>query len=225
MNIVSLPGLDGTGELPSDVEDILTSRHSVSVVQYPPELHRYMDLQAWLENILPKDDFIIVAESFSGPLAIMLASADTAGLKGIVFVATFAKTSVRVPLFLTHTVEIMPIKSRLLTGVAQPLLMGRWSRRDFTEKFRRAMKLVPAKTIAGRLREALNADAVEQLRRLSLPSIYLQATQDRLVPPEMSLDFGRAACEILKIDGRHFLLQAKPSQSADQIMDFAARFD
>ncbi len=225
MKIVILPGLDGTGELLSHLEDIIASKHSVAVVRYPPELYRYKDLQAWLENFLPKDDFIIVAESFSGPLAIMLASANTAGLKGIVFVATFAKAPVQAPLFLTHAVEIMPIKSRLLTWLAQPFLMGRWSRRDFTEKFRRAMKLVPAKTIAGRLREVLNADAVEQLRRLSLPSIYLQATQDRLVPPEMSLYFGRAACEILKIDGPHFLLQAKPSQSADQIMDFAARFD
>lgn len=54
----------------------------------------------------------MVAESFSGPLAVMVASNMSSNLKGIVFAATFAKTPRKLPSLLTYAIEIMPIKSR-----------------------------------------------------------------------------------------------------------------
>jgi pimeloyl-[acyl-carrier protein] methyl ester esterase len=224
MKIVILPGLDGTGTLLSEVGERLARKHVVSIIQYPSNLYRYEDLQRWVEDSLPKDDFIIVAESFSGPLAIMLAGQKPFGLKGVVFVATFAKTPVKLPSVLTYAVEIMPIKSRLLTWLAQPLLMGKWSNTEFTAKFRQAMNLVPAATIAGRLREVLKVDIVKRLGRLSIPIIYLSATKDRLVPSRMSRDFDLAPDAIFAIEGPHFLLQANSPQAAEHILSFAARF-
>ncbi|POO57844.1 alpha/beta fold hydrolase [Agrobacterium rosae] len=220
MKIVILPGLDGTGLLLTELEDILVQENAVSVIQYPPSLYRYDDLHIWLKNVLPDDDFILVAESFSGPLAIMLASQKPLGLRGIVFVATFVRSPVRLPLFLTHAVNIIPIKSTVLTWLIQPLLMGRWSGKAFTKRFRSALKLVPAATVAGRLREVLKVDAREQLRRLSLPVIYLRATQDRLVPSKMSQDFDLAPDTVFTIEGPHFLLQSRAKQAAAFILKF-----
>ena len=154
----------------------------------------------------------------------MLAWKKPFGLKGVVFVATFAKTPVKLPSVLTYAIEIMPIKSRLLTWLAQPLLMGKWSDKEFTAKFRQAMNLVPAATIAARLREVLKVDIVEKLGRLSIPVLYLSATNDRLVPSRMALDFERAPDAVFTIEGPHFLLQAKAPQSAEHILSFAARF-
>lgn len=88
--------------------------------------------------------------------------------------------------------------------------------------FRQAMDLVPASTIAGRLREVLKVDVVEKLDRLDLPTIYLQATNDRLVPSKMSLDFKLTPDSIFAIEGPHFLMQANSSRSAKHISDFAA---
>ncbi len=72
----------------------------------------------------------MVAESFSGPLAVMVASNMSSNLIGIVFAATFAKTPRKLPSLLTYAIEIMPIKSRFLTWLAQPFLMGKWSNRE-----------------------------------------------------------------------------------------------
>lgn len=223
MKIVILPGLDGTGKLLSETRERLEPKHIVSVIQYPPHMYRYEDLQVWVENLLPEDDFILVAESFSGPLAVMLSSKKPCGLKGVVFVATFAKTPVKLPSNSTYALEIIPLKSRLLTWLAQPLLMGKWSKREFTAKFRQAMHLTPASTIAGRFREVLKVDVAEKIRRLPIPFIYLSATRDRLVPSRMALDFALAPNVIFAIDGPHFLLQANSSQSAAHILSFAAR--
>ncbi|KAE9630526.1 alpha/beta fold hydrolase [Parasedimentitalea maritima] len=223
MKIVILPGLDGTGILLSEIEELLAPKHVVVSLQYPTNLCRYEDLQTWVEERLPKGDFIIVAESFSGPLAVMLASKRIASLRGVVFVATFVKAPRSLPSILTYAIEYMPVKSRLLTWLAQPILMGKWSKTGFTAKFRQAMNLVPTSTIAGRLREVLKVDVVEKLGRLDTPFIYLQATHDRLVPAKMSHDFQVSPDTVVAIEGPHFLLQASFLQSAKQISDFAAR--
>ncbi|MNL63007.1 hypothetical protein D3C87_1870850 [compost metagenome] len=102
--------------------------------------------------------------------------------------------------------------------------MGKWSKKEFTAKFRQAMHLVPAKTIAGRLREVLKVDVCEKVGRLPVPFIYLSATNDRLVPSRMALDFALAPDVVFTIDGPHFLLQANASQAAAHIVSFAARF-
>lgn len=223
MKILILPGLDGTGKLLLEASERLAPKHVVSVIQYPPHLYRYEDLQIWVEGLLPKDDFIIVAESFSGPLAVMLSDKKPCGLKGVVFVATFAKTPVKLPSTWTYALEITPINSRLVTWLAQPLLMGKWSEREFTAKFRQTMNLVPAATVAGRLREVLKVDVTEKVGRLPVPFIYLLATSDRLVPSRMALDFALAPDVIVTIDGPHFLLQANAPQCCAHILSFADR--
>lgn len=86
------------------------------------------------------------------------------------------------------------------------------------------MSLVPTSTISGRLREVLKVDVVDKLGHLGVPFIYLLATNDRLVPSKMSLDFELTPDTIFSIEGPHFLLQASPNQSAKHISEFAARF-
>jgi len=115
MKIVILPGLDGTGTLLSEIVELLTPNHEVSVVRYDPDLYSYQDLKTKAQAALPADDYIIVAESFSGPLAVMLASKNPTGLQGVVFVATFASTPIKVPKFLTYLVDIAPIRSHLMS--------------------------------------------------------------------------------------------------------------
>lgn len=224
MKIIMLPGLDGTGKFFSGIKKLLTSEHSVVVMEYPVSLFRYDELLSWVEDRLPEGDFMIVAESFSGPLAIMIAARKPAGLKGVVFVATFAKTPIRLPAWLTAVAKVLPVGSRCLARLAQPLVMGRWSSRRFTATFRDVMKHVPATTIAGRLREIRKVDVVEYLSHLSVPIMYLLATHDRLVPARMSLDFMIAPDVVRTIEGPHFLLQANAPETARHISEFASRF-
>lgn len=223
MKIILLPGLDGTGTLLAEIEALLSVGHSVARLQFPPDLFRYDALTAWVERRLPNDDFLLVAESFSGPLAVMIASGKPAGLKGVVFAATFAQSPRKAPVVLAHVLQGLPIKSRLFAWLAQPFLMGRWANKEFTTAFRQAIRLVPAVTLAGRLKEVRNVDVVPQLKCLTVPSLYLMAAQDRLVPKAISLEFEQTTETVIQIDGPHCLLQAKPNGTATHILNFAAR--
>lgn len=225
MKIVILPGLDGTGALVSEVERRLVSAHSVIRFRYPSHLYSYDDLQEWVSAKLPSDDFILVAESFSGPLAIMIAEQDPLGLRGIVLVASFARSPRRLPVFLTYALEVLPIKSRLFIRLAQPFLMGRWSTNAFTTKFINALEPIPRLTITRRLREVLNVNVVKTLNKLSLPTVYLVATHDRLVPSRVSKDFGSSGSRVIALNGPHFLLQANSSASAEHISGFANQLE
>ena len=203
----------------------LTSKHEVITLQHDPDLFRYQDLKTKVEMSLPSDDYIIVAESFSGPLAVMIASKNPRGLRGVVFVATFAKTPIWVPKFLTYLVDIAPTKSLLLAQLAQPLVMGRWATPEFTKKFKQAMEAIPASTIAGRLREVLKVDVFRHLIDINVPTIYLAAKNDRLVSLKTASYFGSSQDNVFEIEGPHFLLQANATDASKYILDFAARFD
>lgn len=89
VKIVVLPGLDGMGELRSEFCAQLSSDFKVGVIEYPVDLVRYDDLFNWVRRELPLQDYIIVAESFSGPLAIQIAAERPVHIKGLVFVAAF----------------------------------------------------------------------------------------------------------------------------------------
>lgn len=127
MEIVILPGLDGTGKLVSEFEQLFLEENLVTSIQYPADLLLYDDLLDWVSKILPTDDYILVAESSSGPLAVMIAANKPLGLRGIVFVASFARAPTKLPAALAYALEVIPLTSRLLARAAQPFVMGRWS--------------------------------------------------------------------------------------------------
>lgn len=225
MKILILPGLDGTGTLLSEAVELLASKHEVTIIRYAPQDFSYQSLKTKVEAVLPTDDYILVAESFSGPLAVMIASEYPTGLRGVVLVATFARTPIKVPGFLTYLVDIAPTKSLFLSRLAQPFLMGRWATPEFTTRFHKALQLVPASTLAGRLREVLRVNVVKQVPRIGVPTIYLAAKNDRLVPSRAASDFDLSTEATFESEGPHFLLQANAEETSKLIMDFAARFD
>ena len=223
MKVVILPGLDGTGLLSSGIHEHLSSDFDVQVLAYPPDLSRYSDIQSWIEERLPGEDYALVAESFSGPLAARIASSNPPNLKTVIFVATFVHCPRPLPTFVAHALKLLPIKFLLVVRLAQPLLMGRWANADFTSVFRRALGQVPVASLVGRLREVLQIDVRSDLSAISVPMLYLRAGNDWLVPQRMSVDFERAGAELIELDGPHFLLQARAVEAAISIRDYMAR--
>lgn len=219
MRIIVLPGLDGTARLLDNFCRELA--HDTEVINYPPNAATYMELDALVQERLPFDeDYILIAESFSGPIAIKLAAQKPSGLLGVVFVATFAKRPRATPHVLTFVLNLLPVKSRLLTWAAQPILMGCWRNAEFTQKFRAALIDLPKSVLANRVNEVLRVDVTQHLANLEIPSLYLKPNQDRLVPMSASAPFP----EVQSLDGPHFILQARPEESAKIIRRFLTRF-
>jgi pimeloyl-ACP methyl ester carboxylesterase len=91
--IVLLPGLDGTGTLFRPLIEQLRSPLRPVVVAYPGmEKIGYRDLLPRVIEALPAEEpFVILGESFSGPLALMAAASRPPGLQGVILCATFVR--------------------------------------------------------------------------------------------------------------------------------------
>jgi hypothetical protein len=78
-------------EVPNDLQ--------AKVISYPSDaILGDVALEQLVEAALPKNDpFIVVAESFSGPLAIRLASRPVTGLMGLVLTGTFVRRPIPFP--------------------------------------------------------------------------------------------------------------------------------
>lgn len=220
MKILILPGLDGMAELRADFCAQLSSDFEVSVVEYPVGLVRYTDFLNWIEGALPEQNYVVVAESFSGPLAIQFAAERPVHLKGVVFVATFAKAPRKLPAAVLSLLDLVPFHLNAFSVMAQPLMMGRWRNRAFTKLFHENNKIVPARTIRGRIRELLSVDYTAKLAMIDVPYIYLGASHDRLVPSRTADEFRPGAQSVCVVEGPHFLLQAQPKAVAEHVEAF-----
>ena len=71
--IILLPGLDGTAKLFEPFIAAAPSRFSVTPVALPCEKLTYEELADSVASTVPDGPVVVIAESFSGPLAIALA--------------------------------------------------------------------------------------------------------------------------------------------------------
>ncbi|MGD2116027.1 MAG: alpha/beta hydrolase, partial [Acidobacteriota bacterium] len=96
MKILALPGLDGTGDLFRWLEREAPEGFAVEPVSYPPDRGSgVLNYPAHLEvarRWLPADGpFLLLGESFSGPVAVRLAAEAPPGLVGLILCATFVR--------------------------------------------------------------------------------------------------------------------------------------
>src|SRR5689334_7244113 len=86
--MVLLPGLDGTGRFFKPLLAKLGSGVRPIVVTYPAhQVLGYADLVSIVEQQLPRGLFVLVGESFSGPLAIEIVVRNADRVIGLVLVA------------------------------------------------------------------------------------------------------------------------------------------
>jgi pimeloyl-ACP methyl ester carboxylesterase len=220
-----LPGLDGTGRFFAPLVSALSPKLVAQVVAYPAEEPMgYGELEQRVREVLPRHEpFVLVAESFSGPIAVALAASPPKGLKGIVLCATFVRNPVPVLGAFRWLVPLLPVwaaPGRLLGW----FLLGRLSSRSWRTAISSALAVVSTRTIRSRLSAVLSVDVTTSLADAQVPVLYLRATQDRVVPCKaMTLVTETLpAAKVIPIDGPHFLLQARPDAAARAIEQFVA---
>ncbi|HEX7052370.1 MAG TPA: hypothetical protein VF211_00370, partial [Burkholderiales bacterium] len=165
MKIVLLPGLDGTGILFGPFLDRLPASLSPIVVTYPPDRELGYDelLEIVLRHIPAGEPFVLLGESFSGPLALMAAANRPAGLRGVVLCATFVQnpTWIRVPR-LDRLVR--PFAFRLYPKFsAAKALLGRYSTPELRRQIAQAIGAVRPEVFAHRVRAVLNVQVADKL--------------------------------------------------------------
>lgn len=182
--LILLPGLEGTGTLFEPFIRCLPEGVQAQVIGYPTDTRlTYLDLEMFVREQLPRDQpYVIVAESFSGPLGIRLATKPAGDLRGLVLVSTFTSAPLgRIGQYFTR----LPIE--LICLIRPP----KWLMRLFllspthseTElhSFRKALTSVKPSVLAVRVRETLTVNVEAELRRCRAPVIAIFAEDDRLI--------------------------------------------
>ena len=211
--IVLLPGLDGTGRLFTHLRRILEFKCRTMVISYPvDDRHNYDELCALVKRQLPQTAHIIVAESFSGPVALRVASQHPPGLQAIVLSASFA-TNPRpwLSMWFGQLIGAWCFSRPLSHWLIRFGLAGSDATRELCLEIQATIKVVNPDVLAFRLREVMGNDATEALLDCPVPIVYLKATRDRILGRGVvSLLLAvRPDMTVVNVPGPHMLLQSK----------------
>jgi pimeloyl-[acyl-carrier protein] methyl ester esterase len=227
LSLVVLPGLDGTTELLSDfIHTASPSFDSVSAIRYPVDQPLgYTELEALVRHSLPRSgDFILLGESFSGPIALSIAANPPPGLRGLVLSTTFAKNPVSLLRPLAGLTRFAPVRAMPL-WILSWWLLGRWATPKLEALLRDALQSVAPDVLRHRAMAAMRADVTACLARIRVPVKYLRATRDRLLAAAVGEHILRGIphAQVAHIVGPHLLLQTAPTAVANEVAAFAAR--
>ena len=221
--IVLMPGIDGTGTFFEPLINVLPPGILVTAITYPPGAVLSLEEHArFVAENLPADNVVIVAESFSGLVGLALLHQRLPAVKGAVFSAAFAGPLHRC---LIHALSLVPSIESLVRKLPVPLLehylFGPFSNRELKTLLVRGLAEIDGKSL--KQRASLTASGYHHLdERFALPCLYLEATRDRVVPPEAVSWFAGHFSHFQheKFDAPHCLLQTKPAECSVKIIEF-----
>lgn len=222
MKFLLLPGLDGTGLLFEPFVSRAPDDADVTFAHYPVDrdLSYPECAELVMSEFLPDGEFVIIAESFSGPVAVLTAASHPRGLAGLVLCNTFIyRASWRgFGLFPWSLLFKMPL-SQLSVGIH---LTGFGRAAEFVGIIRTANASVLPSVRASRLRSALAVDVRPEFTALDLPVMDLRGDRDRLVLGNCAQWVKRTSPEAraVTIPGPHLLLQTEPEGCWREITAF-----
>jgi pimeloyl-[acyl-carrier protein] methyl ester esterase len=216
--------MDGTGLLLADFAAMLAPPHAVQVVSYPgDEPLGYAPLEDLAARALPADSpYVLIAESFSGPVALGIARQRPAGLRAVVLVCSFARcprAGYRMLRGLASLAPRVPFRMLALAG------LGLRATGEQRQALRVALGRVASSVLVSRLQGVVDVDVTSAVAQIEVPLLYLRARQDRLVPAQVGRELVRSARDgtLVDLPGPHFLLQAAPEAAARVVHDFVSR--
>lgn len=224
-NLILLPGLDGTGELFSPFLKALPPYLSPKIVSYPA--NEFLDYDALVEFVrerIPRDEpFVILAESFSGPVALKLAATSPQKLIALILCATFVSNPAPFPFSIVPSSFChLLFKFRIPGPALRYFLIGKDAQREMVGHFQQTIQTVVPDVLARRCESILSVDVRDELRSSEKPILYLQAKRDKLVGKRCLREILtlKPGVKNVMIDAPHFLLQRKPEVAVEAIDNF-----
>ncbi len=208
--------------LPFLSEDVRTV-----VVSYPRDQPLgYEELVPIVEQALPADSpFVLLGESFSGPLALKVAAAHPEGLQALILCASFIGNPVRwlpAPLALL----VRPWMFRFFPALKTTRsFLGGYSSPALRALTAEALSGLRPEVLAHRVKAVLRVDVARELTACPVPILYLAGSRDRVVRKhnlESITALGRSV-EVVEIPAPHLVLQDQPEPAAAAINDFLSQ--
>jgi pimeloyl-ACP methyl ester carboxylesterase len=175
-----LPGMDGTGELLAALVARLSLYRPVQVIAYPTQKPLgYDDLVDFVVSRVPKERFVIVGESFSGPIAIEI-SASLSRVAGLVLASSFVHRPI--PSFLASLARIID-PAWVPSSIAVAMLLGSTATPELKARLIQVLGRLPRELMRLRIREVLRADKRDRLREVRCPMLCLQGRMTLIFAP------------------------------------------
>jgi pimeloyl-ACP methyl ester carboxylesterase len=181
------------------------------------------DLRAAREHLPKTGPYVLVAESYSGPIGISIAASRPPGLVGLVLSTTFLNCPRPYLGQLRLLLKLLP-PIRVPSAPFVPLLLNSRSTPEARQLLRIVLQQASPKAMLARLNDVAMVDVGTEARSIEVPTLYLRASVDRVVPSSAGDAIQRHIphATIAELAGPHLLLQACPHESAKRITEFCA---
>ncbi len=216
--IVLLPGLDGTGEFFERIVPHLAREFAVTVVRYPedPSLG-YAGYVELVRHQIGSRPVYVLGESFSGPVAVLLASQLGAQILGIVLAGTFVQNPWPGWIIRRSARLEMP------ADIRDAILMGPYGDDELQRKIDSLVRKLSRPVRIARLRAVAGVDVKAQFMQLKCPVLAVHGRSDWLVPKtamqKAIAEKGRS--RMIVFPAAHMLLQTSAADAATEIIEFA----
>ena len=221
--LVLLPGLDGTDVFFRPLIAQLPPWIRPLVICYPQGVSssyaELIELVRQATSGIP--DMYILASSFAGPLAVMLAAAEPSRVRGVILCASFLRSPKR-RLKRLKFAAIGPV----IWAVRATRRIPVWTLRDRDDALRVAKaetwSRASARGIAARVRAIVDIDAREALRRCTQPVLCVHFEDDRVVTWRSAEEIQRhgAAIKLVTLPGNHLGLFTEADALAEEVVRF-----
>ncbi len=218
---IILPGLDGSTGMLRKFCELAPSRYEVMPLDLPAELSSYVELSDHFSDLLSGDQKnILIAESFSGPLAVLLATAQPESVAGIVLVASFVTSP------LSTVTRFIPwsllFRLPLPAFIARQFMLGKDCDHSLIDELKTAVKTISPSVLTRRVREVGQTKLKDEFRNLQCPVICLRPLNDSLIPKHCieTIKHLREDVVIHTIKGPHLILETRPGEVWNIIGEF-----
>jgi len=196
--------------------DHLAPEISVQIVVYPVDKKlNYQQLTQLVFEQLPKDDFVLIAESFSGYIAYQIALKNIPYLATVIFVASFLEPPKPLLLNISRWLPMNLLFSLPIpTFTVKQFLLGMQASEELIDKVKKVIKKIKPEVLSYRL--GLIKELKKDKTMIAQEVVYIQAVNDKLVPANCLNAFQDkfSSVQLHRIKGPHFLLQTQPKECA-----------
>lgn len=214
------PGLDGTGLLLDTFKEAAPPSHRVTVLRLPDDPTDDYDslCDHFSDTISGVDRCVLIGESFSGPLVVLLARRFPEIVIQVVLVASFVKSPT--PLIASAIPWNWVFRMPLPAWLARMFLLGQ-SDDGLVAKLQHTIGQTSPQTLARRVRLVMGVNVTAELRQLKCPVIYVRPHQDRMISANDVLAILNQGDHVFvkNIDGPHLVLSTHPIEAWNLITE------
>jgi pimeloyl-ACP methyl ester carboxylesterase len=177
----------------------------------------YQQLLPQIREVAPwNEPYVLVAESFSGPLALYFAQAQWENIEAIVLCGSFARNPL--PPFLNWVYSLLGpslFKKVPPATILKKYLAGHDAPASLMELITKAIRSVKPEVLSHRVELVMQTDATQALQDCRAPILFLLGSRDELVGRRgwESLVKARPDITCVEIDAPHLILQTKPREA------------